>query len=168
MDEGNLLSDFHTLSTYNYETHGFTFTVLKAANAMTTGLSYRFRIRSKNSMGFSAFSDTLIVGLGSLPSQPLAPYKSLDESLSSSTSIMIEWDDLDNQDLPLIKYTLYMDDGFGVTFNPVFESDETSFYVEGLTPGIYYTFYLTATNFNGEGSTSPKTTIVSCISPQNV
>ncbi len=76
-------------------------------------------------MGFSAFSDILIIGLGSLPSQPLAPYKSSDESLSSSTSIMIQWADLVNQDLPLIKYTLYMDDGFGVTFKPVFESDET-------------------------------------------
>jgi len=46
-------------------------------------------------------------------------------------------------------YTLYMDDVFGVDFNPVFEGFETSYTATGLTSGVSYSFYLTYTNFNG-------------------
>lgn len=61
-----------------------------------------------------------------------------------------------------------MDDGFGVTFTKVFEDDCTEYKVENLTPGIAYSFYLTATNFNGDGSASEITYLKSCISPQNL
>lgn len=85
---------------------------------MVTGLYYRFKFRSENELGFSQFSDDLLVGLGPLPSEPQPPYKSADEVLSSPTSLYMQWDDLQSETLLVKQYTLYMDDGFGVTFTP--------------------------------------------------
>jgi len=65
-------------------------------------------------------------------------------------------------------YALYVDDGFGVTFTKVFEYDYTEFLVKNLTAGISYSFYVTASNFNGEGPRSDIIKIKSCIPPFNV
>jgi len=35
---------------------------------MTAGLSYRFRVKSQNSLGYSNYSEVLMVALGPLPS----------------------------------------------------------------------------------------------------
>ena len=52
---------------------------------MQTGLKYRFRARSKNNMGWSEFSNTLMVGLGPKPSKLLAPTKSTNTAKNSAT-----------------------------------------------------------------------------------
>ena len=58
-----------------------------------------------------------------------------------------------------------MDDGYGVTYTKVFEDDCKEFEINNLTSGIAYSFYITATNFNGEGIKSDTTKLKSCISP---
>lgn len=68
MDSGDLDSDFDSIVGYNFETNGYSFTVLASQNSMTKGLFYRFRVRALNDLGYSAFSDVLMVGLGPLPS----------------------------------------------------------------------------------------------------
>jgi len=45
---------------------------------MVKGLNYRFRIRSSNLLGWSDFSNSLMVGLGPKPDKPSPPYKSTD------------------------------------------------------------------------------------------
>jgi hypothetical protein len=92
---------------------------------MIAGLTYRFKYRVSNLLGWSDFSNSLIVGLGPKPSQPLAPSKSLIEASNSPTSIMMEWDALLSETLTVTQYTLYMDDGYGVTFTPVYEGQST-------------------------------------------
>lgn len=47
--------------------------------------------------------------------------------MNSATSILIAWTRLSTQTLAVTKYTLYVDDGFGVTFTKVFEYDYTEF-----------------------------------------
>lgn len=168
MDEGSLLTDFSPITDYVFATHGFSYTVNAAVNSMTPGLNYRFRYRSYNGYGWSEYSNSLMVGLGPLPSKPVSPIKSLDEESSSATSIKLEWFTLISQTLTVQHYTLYMDDGYGVTFTKVFEGDQTYFYVESLTPAITYSFYVTATNFNGEGEASDTVRLISCVRPQNV
>lgn len=92
----------------------------------------------------------MLVGLGPKPSKPSAPYKSLNVTSSSNTSIKLVWTALTQQTLKVDFMTLYMDDGFGVTFRKVFSGDATEFTVFNLTSGISYSYYVTATNFNGE------------------
>jgi hypothetical protein len=87
---------------------------------MTPGLFYRFRVRAFNGLSWGEFSNVLKVGLGPLPSKPATPTKSLDESLGSPTAIMVEWTALADQTLPVLHYSLFMDDGFGHTFTQVY------------------------------------------------
>jgi hypothetical protein len=61
-----------------------------------------------------------------------------------------------------------MDDGYGVTFTPVYEGQFTHYTADKLQPGISYSFYVTATNFNGEGSQSTITRVRSCVRPIDV
>ena len=37
-----------------------------------------------------------------------------------------------------------------------------------MTPAVTYSFYVTATNFNGEGEASDTVRLISCVRPQNV
>lgn len=165
MDEGDVTSDFSKVASYDFATDNFAYTVLAADNLLTPGLYYRFKIRAYNSLGWSEFSNSLMVGLGPKPSKPVAPSKSLDEESNSPTSIKMEWSELLSQSLTVTAYTLYMDDGFGVTFTPVYQGQFTEFDVEDLTPGIMYSFYVTATNFNGEGEASEIRELKSCVRP---
>jgi hypothetical protein len=61
-----------------------------------------------------------------------------------------------------------MDDGFGVNFHKVHEEMTTEFTVTELTPGVQYSFKVSATNYNGEGATSEVQQIKSCIVPYDV
>lgn len=88
---------FSKIDAYNWATDQYEYTVDAVALGLTEGLLYRFRTRSKNRLdGFSDYSDTLMVGLGSLPSKPEAPQKSADESQSTETSIQIVWTALED------------------------------------------------------------------------
>lgn len=91
----------------------------------------------------------MIIGLGPLPTKPSVPFRSQDQIKNTATSIEVSWNNASNEILTVSKYTLHMDDGFGVNFNPVFEGFETSYTITGLTSGVSYSFYLTTTNFNG-------------------
>jgi hypothetical protein len=75
------------------------------------------------------YSDVLKVGLGALPSSPNAPYKLITDEFNSASSIMIAWSRLLDQTLTVSYYTLYVDDGFGVTFRKVYQNDNTEYLV---------------------------------------
>lgn len=87
---------------------------------------------------------------------------------NSATSINLKWDPLTSETLEVAYYTLYMDDGQGVTFTKSYEGTCTDFIVTGLTPGILYSFYVSATNFNGEGAKSQTLSLRSCVAPIDV
>jgi len=49
-------------------------------------------------------------------------------------------------------YNLYRDDGQGVTFTLYYSGTCTEMVIDtDIDAGILYSFYVTATNFNGEG-----------------
>ncbi len=81
------MSEFAPVLTYDYSKNGYSFAVIASENGMTVGLLYRFRVRAYNSLGWSDHSDTLMVGLGPLPTQMTKPTKSYADS--SATSIMV-------------------------------------------------------------------------------
>lgn len=168
MDNGDLTSYYSVVSGYSYSVHGFTYTIVATDYNMQVGLKYRFRIRSRNANGWSDYSDTLMVGLGPKPCKPAAPIKSIDVSSSSDTSVKLVWNALSYQTLKVDFMTLYMDDGLGVNFRKVFSGDSSEFTVSNLTSGVVYSYYITATNFNGEGEASEIAKIKSCVAPMNV
>jgi hypothetical protein len=65
---------FAKIDDYNFQTHGFSYSAQKT-NSMTVGELYTFRYRALNQLGWSEFSDTITVALGSLPSQVSALVK---------------------------------------------------------------------------------------------
>lgn len=84
-----------------------------------------FEYRAVNSQGRSELSNSLTVALGALPSQCQDLFN--DITKSSATSIFIEWPAITSDTLPILHYSLYQDDGFGVTFNKVYEGDCTEY-----------------------------------------
>jgi hypothetical protein len=125
MDEGDLLSEYSQVTAYDFSTDGYAFSIIAADNSMTAGLVYRFKYIASNALGWSDFSNSLMVGLGPKPSKLLAPSKSLIEASNSPTSIMMEWDVLLAETLKVTQSTLYMDDGYGVTYTLVYEGQST-------------------------------------------
>lgn len=168
VDDGELSSSVFTLvAGYDYATDGFAYTVIAADEGMTAiSKLYRFRYRSKNEVGYSDYSDTLRIGLGPLPSAPNAPTRAVDGN--SESSIALEWDELTGETLDVIDYMVYMDDGQGVIFTKVYDGRCASAIIENLTPGVEYSFYITATNFNGEGAVSNTVSFKSCVKPLQV
>jgi hypothetical protein len=61
-----------------------------------------------------------------------------------------------------------MDDGLGVNFNKVYNGTLTFAEITDLTPGIKYTFFVTATNHNGEGLRSDLVSYRACAAPSSV
>lgn len=133
---------------------------------MTAGSYYRFKYRAQNERGFSDFSDNLTVGLGPLPSKPTGLSRA---SIGNNiNAIAIDWNDLSAETLELSFYSLYVDDGQGIIFKKAYQGSLPNALVDGLTSGIEYSFYVTATNFNGEGIASDILRLKSCVAPSGV
>jgi hypothetical protein len=64
---------------------------------LTPGAVYRISVRSMNSEGYSEFSELLEVAASSLPPTPTSLRKVM--SLSSKTSIYLEWDKVPDQEV---------------------------------------------------------------------
>jgi hypothetical protein len=120
VDEGDVTSDFNTVVGYSFSDDGYSAIVDATLNSMTVGLLYRFRVRSQNALGFSDYSQVLMVGLGPLPTQPSAPEKVSDDTSNSESSIMLNWSPLVSQTLQINYYSLFMDDGYGVNFTEIY------------------------------------------------
>jgi len=84
---------------------------------VTKGKLYRFRYRTKNSVGWSIFSDTGFIQAANVPNKPPVPvYVS-----STTTSITMNFQQTDDSGgTPVIRYKVYRDAG----------DDFTSSYVE--------------------------------------
>lgn len=163
--EGTTPSSFTEIESYEFLTNKFAFEL--DGSSLTAGQLYSFRFSAFNQLGWSEPSDLLIVALGPLPGQPSAPVK-MDSALNSASVIKLGWSLLDSQLLEVSSYRLYMDDGFGVDFQVVLDQNTNEHLVENLTPGISYSFKLTAINFNGESAPSTAVVIKSCVKPSRV
>jgi hypothetical protein len=108
-------------SSYDFKTDGFQVTL----DLSPPGALFVFESRAVNSVGHSEFSNSLTVALGPLPSQ--CHDLTIDTTKSSATSIFVEWQAITSDTLPILHYSLYQDDGFGVTFNKVYQGDCTEY-----------------------------------------
>ena len=167
IDEGDdTLSEFSKVDSYSgfQETH----TLTKATDGLgDPGTIYRVKFRAVNEENdYSEFSNELIFALGSLPTTPDPPTKIIEES--SIESIMVSWDEVTTDSLPILGYNLYADSGQKDTLKLVYNgknrastttylftaadiSDDTPTTLSSL---LHYRFQVTALNFNGESAPS--------------
>lgn len=92
------------------------------------------------------------------------------ESLSSLTTIVVEWDAVPEIDgIDTTGYLLYIDDGRNGDFNIVYDGSGNfftlTFAATGLETGLPYRFFVVALNINGKSEDSLETTIYACIKP---
>ncbi len=81
------------------------------ADNLIAGVIYKFKYRAVNIYGDSDWSEELNAGLSSLPYKP-NPLRKI-EAESGETHITLEWDTSLDTELPVIGYTLKVNDGVG-------------------------------------------------------
>lgn len=82
-----------------------------ADDSLIAGTIYKFKYRAVNAYGDSAWSEELNAGVSSLPDKATQLRRVLSES--TETSVTLEWDTVSDTELPVIGYTLRMNDGIG-------------------------------------------------------
>jgi hypothetical protein len=101
--------DFAKIMTYD----GFatTHTVTVDDDLLVSGTIYKFKYRAVNAYGDSSWSEELDAGVSSLPAKGAQVRRVLYES--TETQITLEWDTVADTELPVIGYTLRINDGVG-------------------------------------------------------
>ena len=81
------------------------------ADGIESGITYTFRVRARNIVGTSEFSNEVRYVISSPPDKPDVPTK--DNSRSTRTSIVIQWSESQATETPIIGYELYMSEATG-------------------------------------------------------
>lgn len=91
--------------------------------------------------------------------------------MSGENSIAVYWNKITTDVLPVVGYKLYADSGLNDDFRLIYDGinqpESTSYvFVRGnLSTVLTYRFYVTAINFNGEGTKSAIAYIKACTRP---
>lgn len=140
-----------------------------AANGITPGQVYAFRYRAKNSAGFGPYSDTLVAGCGTTPSQPVSVF-STDITKCSANSIYLSWstDIPATGELPILGYIIQSklsgssDSTYITSYNGATNPSQLFTTITGLISGQAYVFRIYAVNINGNSSSSSTLTVYAC------
>lgn len=131
---------------------------------------YDFRIRAKNLIGFSAYSDYLRQGFSALPGAPVNLRRV--ESVCSKSQIAIKWNPIADGIKPsgIIRgYMVYMANDTHGLYNLYYNGTDrpliTSWIATGTVPGTIYRFKVSALVYNGEGPLSSEFLTYSCVVP---
>ena len=156
---------------YVFSTHGYSYTVDRTTLTvptvtLTTGNIYSFRYRAVNANGESLWSQSLSVAFAPKPTTPAAPTRAT--TGNSEKSIGVRWTAFTGQTIPVQQYVLYVDDGTQTTTKEIYRGSNTLYVMTETTPGLSYTFYVMAINFNAQSDLSTGTTLKSCVAPYSV
>lgn len=139
---------------------------------MTAGVIYKFKYRAVNLYGVSDWSEELDAGVSSLPAKPNQVRKI--EAETSETHITVEWDTSADTELPVIGYSLKINDGVGGdVFTDVFASGKIfpnvkKYVIGDLVTGLTYGFTIEALNFNGASEASDPAFFIICTKPKEL
>jgi hypothetical protein len=140
---------------------------------LVIGKVYRFKVRSHNVKGYSEFSPVASAAYADHPDKPAQPTKIL--SLSTKTSIAIEWALNTNHHLPggaVTGYKVFVDDGLNGDFTEVFYGKNVPSLHELIAADLVqqrpYRFRIQAENFNGFGAMSDIITHWTCLPPSKL
>jgi hypothetical protein len=138
-----------------YDGSADTVTLLQSTHSLgLAGTISRVRLAAINEDNMmSDYSEVLIFALGSLPSQPDAPFKIIESS--GPNIISIGWNKITGDTLPILGYKLYSDTGRDDDFTLIYDgtsSPNTLEYTGIQTQSIDTIFRvkLKATNINGD------------------
>lgn len=86
---------------------------------------------------------------------------------------MLEWDEILDTQLPVLGYSLKVNDGFGGkdfvnVFAQIAPPNVRSYLVSNLITGREYDFTIQASNFNGAGEASYPTSFIICTAPKEL
>ena len=168
VNDGGSSTSYRKITTYDGQSSTHTVTV--ADDLLSAGTIYKFKYRAVNSYGSSDYSEELNAGLGALPLKP-NPVRWI-ESESGETHITLEWDASANTQLPVLGYSLKINDGVGghtytdtMVGGSVFPNVH-KFVVGQLQTGFEYGFTLEALNFNGASEPSDPAYFTICTVPK--
>lgn len=107
IDEGTQGTAFSKVESYDGNSGQHTLsTDPLASDNIESGKTYTFRIRARNIVGYSAYSNEIRYVISSPPDKPLAPTKDYDRS--TKTSMFIKWSESAATETSIIGYKLYM------------------------------------------------------------
>ena len=153
----------------DYDGVAATYTIDADDGLGAPGTLYRLKVLAKNEWDISsAFSEELVVALGSVPAAPATPVKVI--AASAANEIAVDWPENAAETLPIYGYRLYsdfgLDDEFSLVFDGLNQPTITQFLVTDVpSPLLTYKLYVTAINFNGEGPASSTAALRSCTLP---
>ena len=158
--------DFSQVMSYVPSSQNLQHTLTFAIDGIITGRVYSFKLRAKNSKGYSEFSNIVAIAAVDPPDKPNAP--SVNYGLSGDNSLFIHWSKVADQQGPgglITGYSLYMDDGYGGVFSEIFNSVGTSpmiteYLVSGIKLSLIYRFRVVSYNFNPAASLPSDITFV--------
>ena len=137
------------------------------------GTIYNVRIRAKNAIGYSDYSNYLRRAFNALPIAPINLRRV--ESACTKTQITITWNPVADGIAPggIIRgYKLYMANGSAGSYYQIYDGTDrpliTTQVISRLTPGEIYRFKASALVFNGEGALSSEFFTYSCVKPSNM
>jgi len=133
------------------------------------GLTYQFRYRTRNSAGWSGYSDIGYITASRVPSAPASP--TLDSA--SATTIVLDFTESeDNGGSPITSYELFMDTGsVGTAFVQVATyidnamTHTLTFAANAIVSGTTYGFKIRAVNDKGESSFSNEVRFAAASAP---
>lgn len=156
-------SDFTQLT--NYDGFASAYAASFTNDEIVKGQTYRFKIRAKNVIGYSDFSEEAYIAYGDVPAKPDLPTR----LASTINSITVEWTEPTATELTTSGYILNMDDGQRTDLKPIYiglnYADIFNFAAGGLTTGLPYRFSVQAVNENGYSEQSDIVTYYSCQVP---
>ena len=134
------------------------------------GLIYRFRVSAVNIMGEGPPSNYVKVALAAQTRTPPPP--TINQKLSTASSLFVEWKEGLAGDIQITGYKLYMTEKstgksslvYDGTLNPL----TMRYLVQGLSTGKYYAFYVVSIDFNSQSEPSPETVAVVCNQPGHI
>jgi titin len=167
INDGMTLAVFNKVNSYDGQAN--TFSLDRVSEGLALGRIYSFRYSATNSSGESQKSDITRIAFASLPPQSNDP--TVDYTSSSSNYLRIEWNSIIvGLDIPIIKNSLFMDDGNNGEFTNICNVNtgpKQVCYVNTLR-GRQYKFYTNASNFNGTGKDSNIVAFYSCSAPREL
>ena len=126
----------------------------------SVGLEFRIKVNCYNVEG-STYSDTASIILAEIADAPTNPVRKV-QSLSSTTSLAVEFDELAPEQLnglPVLSYSLEIDYDLTGDFEPLIGSSENqlglTYTVSGLTKSSTYGFRYRSRNLYGWSEYSP-------------
>jgi hypothetical protein len=168
VNQGTTSTDFTKVTTYDGFAASHTVTV--ADDALVAGTIYKFKYRATNEYGASEWSEELDAGVSSLPAKATAVRRILSES--TETQLTLEWDTVADTELPVIGYTLRINDGVGGSvYTDIFTTKNPNirkYIVGNLTTGLTYGFTIEAINFNSNGEASDPALFIVCTAPRGL